>query len=86
MRRTDEEILKQVLYQGLSKDLKQVSIYLCNTSIDYDKFKVELWKIEAELREDTADRGQGVCKPAMKIEPTERSELSQVKDLFKKLN
>lgn len=80
LRRTDSEVLKQVLYQGLQKDLKQMATYHCNTVDDYDRFKIELRKMEADL-------GSGEkkpCKPAVNTHAD--SELSEVKELLKKLN
>lgn len=67
LRRQVEEILKQVLYQGLKKDIKQMAVYQCNTISDYDRFKVKLRKIEAELREDPLEKP---CKPVVPSEKT----------------
>lgn len=83
LRRTDNEILKQVLYQGLRKDLKQMSVYQCHTVEDYDRFKMELRKIEAEL---DSDRDSKPCKPVVPQESTEKSELGEVKTLLVQLN
>ena len=48
----DTEILKGVLYQGLRKDIKHVATYKYETITEYDKFKIELQKIEAEMKEE----------------------------------
>lgn len=42
--RGSDEILKQVLYQGLNMDLKLIAQYKNDTITDYDRFKIELRK------------------------------------------
>lgn len=86
LRRSDTEVLKQVLYQGLRKDIKQMAIYQSHTVTDYDLFKIELRKIEAEVN---IDKDRKPCKPAVSKESTdqtEKTELSEVKSLLMQLN
>ena len=80
LRRSEEGILKQVLYQGLRREIKQMAVYPCNTIDDYDRFKVELRKIEADLPEDTREKP---CKPVV---TPEKSELGEVNTLLKETN
>ena len=49
MNRQDTMTLKSVLYQGLYKELKHLATYKCDTIQDYDRFKLELRKIESEV-------------------------------------
>lgn len=83
MRRTENEILKQVLYQGLRKDLKQMSIYQCHTISDYDRFKIELRKVEADMESEEARKP---CKPVVSQEKEEKTEMGEVKSLLMQLN
>jgi hypothetical protein len=46
----NENILKQMLYQGLRLELKHIAQYKFDTFPDYDRFKMELRKLEAELK------------------------------------
>ena len=90
MHRSDTHILKGVLYQGLCRDLKQLASYKCDTIADYDRFKIELRKMEAEMREEKGDDISKPCRPAVPDtvvkEKMEKSELSEVKELLKSLN
>lgn len=80
-------ILKYILYAGLNKELKHLSIYHHDKIIEYDEFKRVLRKMEAELKEEASstDREKKPCKPVMKTEP-EKSELSEMKALLQQLN
>lgn len=85
LKKTDDEILKQVLYQGLRPDIKHLAAYKCDTIDDYDLFKIELRKIEAELKSESESTTKR-CNVAANLEKKETSEMSEVKDLLKKLN
>ena len=85
--RSDTHILKGVLYQGLRRELKQLSAYKCDTISDYDRFKIELRKIEAEQKEGN----NKPCRPATNHsqagqETSAKSEMGQVKDLLQQLS
>ena len=47
LRRSESELLKQVLHTGLRKDLRHLSIYHADKITDYDEFKREFekWKL-----------------------------------------
>ena len=45
----DDTVLQRVLYQGLLSDIKHMAAYKNDVIDDYDKFKIELQKIEADL-------------------------------------
>ncbi len=49
-----DTILKKVFYQGLTSDIKQLAFNKCDTIADYDRFKIEVRKIEADL---TSEKG-----------------------------
>jgi multidrug resistance efflux pump len=51
---------------------------------DNDKFKIELRKIEAELKD--IEKEVRKCNAALNLEKKEITEMSEVKDLLKKLN
>lgn len=70
---TQEEILENVLYQGLRTNLKQASNYKYETVKDYDKFKIELRKIESNIIEEKEKDNKAKCSAATKIE--QKSEL-----------
>jgi len=67
--------------------LKQLSAYKCDTIRDYDRFKIELRKLEAEQKEGS----HKPCRPATNQGAKENpepstSEMGQVKDLLQQLN
>lgn len=89
LEKSDTHILKGVYYQGLRKDLKQLSAYKCDTIKDYDRFKIELRRIEAEQKESGVTKP---CRPttqpgpSMEKEAQPQSEMKEVKDLLQQLN
>ncbi|KAH3714677.1 hypothetical protein DPMN_057367 [Dreissena polymorpha] len=84
VRRTDTEILKKVLHAGLIRDLKHMSMYQCDKIENYDEFKRELRKIETELKEPVKETKS--CKAAIKVNPQETTDLSEMKSLLHQLN
>lgn len=76
----NETLLKQIFYQGLRLDLKLVAQYKYDTIEDYDKFKVELRKLEQEIKQSDKPK---TCHAAQKVE--EKSELSKMNDTLKVL-
>lgn len=83
LKKTDDDILKQVLYQGLRPEIRHLSAYKCDTIMDYDRFKIELRKIEAEL---SSEKEKTKCNAAVNFERKETTEMTEVKELLKKLN
>jgi hypothetical protein len=83
LKKTDEDILKQVLYQGLRPEIRHLSAYKCEAVMDYDRFKIELRKIEADL---SSEKEKTKCNAAVSFERKETSELTEVKELLKKMN
>ena len=79
LRRSDTDSLKQVLHQGLNRDLKHMSAYKCDTVTDYDKFKIELRKLESEMKEESTPK---TCKAAV-VNEGQNSEMMQ---LLRKIN
>ena len=82
-KRKDTAILKQVLHSGLKKDLKHMSMYQCDKIREYDEFKREVRKIEADITSDSME-SKKPCKPVVQTEKKE--ETSEVKELLKKIN
>ena len=76
----NETLLKQTLYHGLKLDLKLVSQYKMDTVMDYDRFKIELRKLEAELK---MPEGKKPCYAAQKVE--EKKDYSYLESIVKEL-
>ena len=83
LKRSDSEHLKQVLYQGLKRELRTMAVYQCNTISDYNRFNMELRKLESGLKEETVERKP--CKPIVQTEP-KKEEMSELSNLLRKLN
>ncbi|XP_053372981.1 uncharacterized protein LOC123532109 [Mercenaria mercenaria] len=79
-----EDLLKQVLYQGLRIELKHIAQYKFETIPDYDRFKIELRKLEAEMK--SADGKTKTCSSAQKIEKEDKSEMTELRSMLKQLN
>ena len=77
----NEMLLKQVLYQGLKLELKHAAQYKFDTIQDYDRFKIELRKLEAELKQPEEKRK--TCNVAQKVE--ERKDLGYLENMIKEL-
>lgn len=76
-----EKLLKQVLYQGLRMELKHIAQYKFDKVDDYDRFKIELRKFEAEIK--IPDSKAKPCHSAQKIEG--KNEVNELKDTVKLL-
>ena len=77
----DDTILQRVLYHGLTSEIKHMATYKNDVIHDYDMFKIELRKIEADLTSTSQDP----CHAQVNIEK-KPSELGEVKELLQKLN
>ena len=82
MKNTDK-VLKRVFYQGLKTIIKQLAYNKCDTIEDYDNFKIEVRKIEADLQVSKEETKK--CNAAVNVEK-DNSELTQVKQLLQKMN
>lgn len=81
---TQECILKNVFYQGIKQPLKQCGNLKYETVKDYDRFKIEMRKIESELQSSSKKETETTTKcQAVNQKP---SEMEEVKDLLKKMN
>lgn len=78
-----EELLKQVLYQGLRIDLKHIAQYKFATIPDYDAFKIELRKMEAEMKTDVKTK---TCHTAQKMDKEENTEMKELRSMLQQLN
>ena len=76
----DDLILQCVLFHGLSTDIKHIATYKNDTIQDYDKFKIELRRIEADLKATDGKQCHAI------MTDKKPSEMSEVKDLLQKLN
>ncbi|MCG7879679.1 MAG: hypothetical protein JAY75_19795 [Candidatus Thiodiazotropha taylori] len=88
LRPTQEEILKSVFYQGLKPPLKQFGNLKYETVKDYDKFKVEMRKIENELNSSQAkeSKEKETATKCNAINANQSSELKEMKELLKEMN
>ena len=84
LRRTDTEILKHVLHSGLRKNLKHLSTYHCDKASNYDEFKVELRRLEADMKDGNLDERKP-CKPVVALERKEKED-SEMKQLLKQIS
>ena len=80
----DEDILKSVIYEGLKKDIKRMATYKYETVHDVDKFKIELRKMEYELKTDNAETSTKKCS-VVTIDQN-KGELNDIKKLLEQLN
>ncbi|KAH3800325.1 hypothetical protein DPMN_153958 [Dreissena polymorpha] len=80
----DEDSLKSVVYQGLKKEMKQRAAYKFDIISDYDKFKIELRKIEQEMKTEKPE--QKKCNAAVNIDERKQTDMEEVKSLLGKLN
>lgn len=83
-----EGILKSVFYQGLRQPLKQFGNLKFETVTDYDRFKIEMRKIESELESSTKKEKEKEKEAAAKCNTVtyKSSDMDEVKDMLKKMN
>jgi len=91
MHRQDTITLNYDLYQGLYKELKHLSTSKCDIIQDYDRFKIELRKLESEVdSEKQVENQQQSCKVAINTEKVNSKEREgkrdEMKELMKQLN
>jgi hypothetical protein len=75
----NEKILKQMLYQGFQMELKHIAQYKFDTIPDYDRCKMELRKLEAELTQP--DTKSKTCHAAQKVQG--KNDLTRLEDTVK---
>ena len=80
---TDFKSLKEMLHAGLRQNLKQISVYQRDKIENYDDFKKELRKIEAEMADKPDQDERKPCKPAVGAEKKDDSEVTK---LLRQLN
>ena len=83
-----EVILKSVFYQGLRQPLKQFGNLKFETIKDYDRFKIEMRKIESEMDSSTKKDKEKEKKAAAKCNTVtiKPSDMDEVKELLKQMN
>ena len=88
LKRTQEDILKDILFQGLRRELKQQAAYKYDTINDYDRFKIELRKLESEDKDVSAsDKDVKKCKAAVDVGGKRGdSEMMEMRRLLDRLN
>lgn len=80
--RKDKTILKKTLHSGLRTDLKHASLYLRDSTSNYDDFKIELKRMELDLEQDPTKP----CKPVTSTDNNEITKLlKQLNDRMEKL-
>ncbi len=82
VKKGNDKVLKRVLYQGLIPQIKQLAFNKC-VYHDYDRFKVEVRKIEADLTLEKDSKKK--WHAAVNVEK-EISEMTEIKELLQKLN
>ncbi len=83
MKKDNDRILKKVFYQGLLLNIKQLAFNKCDSIDDYDRFKIEVRKIEADLA--TQQGAKPKCQAAVNVDRKEKSEMTEVRDLFREI-
>ena len=79
--RSETHTLKKMLHTGLRSDLKHMSAYQRDTIHENEAFKVELRRIEADLKKDPEPKP---CKPVTSC--TDKTEQTEITKLLKQLN
>lgn len=80
---SQEVILKSVFYQGLRQPLKQCGNLKYETITDYDRFKIEMRKIESELEASSTKEKESAKCSAVNQTP---DEMKEMKDILKAMN
>lgn len=86
---SQEDILKSVFYQGLKQPLKQFGNLKYETVKDYDRFKIEMRKIESELESASGKepiKAEDTKTKCNAMNQKQSSELHEVKELLKQMN
>ena len=81
----DDSILKKVFYQGLRPEVKHLAFSKCDLIEDYDRFKIEVRKIEADLAINPKEEKQK-CNAMLNTDKKEKSDIAEVKELLQKIN
>ena len=81
-----ESILKSVFYQGLRQPLKQFGNLKHETIRDYDRFKIEMRKIESELESSTKKEKEKETPAKCNTVTQKSSDMEEVKNLLKQMN
>ena len=85
---SDKGLLKDILHSGLKKELKTLTLYQKDRLTNYDVFKRELRKIEADMKGNSSPEPKKHCKPIINTEKKEKesSEFSEMKEMMKQLH
>ena len=84
---SQEIILKNVFYQGLRQPLKQCGNLKFETITDYDKFKIEMRKIESDLEVSSAkEKESAKCNAVNQRPDADRQDMKEMKDMLKAMN
>ena len=81
----DDSILKKVFYQGLKPEVKHLALSKCDLIEDYDRFKIEVRKIEADLAINRKEEKQK-CNAMLNTDKKEKSDIAGMKELLQKIN
>ena len=81
----DDSILKKVFYQGLKPTIKHFAFSKCDLIEDYDRFKLEVRKIEADLAIQPKEEKQK-CNAVINKDNKEKSDIAEVKEVLQKIN
>jgi hypothetical protein len=84
--------LNVVLYSGMRQPLKQLCNYMYNTIDNYEDFKVECRKVEAEMLKDNDkknkkdDKPQSQAMTKQQLDSAESNQFSDMKNLLQEMN
>ena len=81
-----EKLLKSVFYQGLRPELRQFGNLKFETIGDYDKFKIEMRKIEEDLEKSTKKDKEKENSAKCNLVNQKSSDMDEVKGLLKEMN
>jgi hypothetical protein len=85
--RKDDRLLQEALYQGLNTELRHIALYKSETITDYDLFKMELRKLEADLKTPESETKAKTCHAAQyRDKKEEKSDMEQLKDIVMQLH
>ena len=81
-----ESILKSVFYQGLKQPLKRFGNLKFETIKNYDRFKIEMRKIESELESSTKKEKDKESAAKCNTVTQKSLDMEEVKDLLKQMS
>lgn len=82
IQRQNRFLLKSVFYEGLEMDLKVAAMYKFDKVEDYNSFKAEVRKLEADMRSE----GAKPCNSISGKEKEDKSDMGEMKAILKQIS